>query len=225
MLVGHLGAGLAAKAAAPKLSLGTLFAAAMLLDLVLWVLVMIGAEAATLPADYSAHRYLLFNFPYSHSLLAALLWSIVAAVGWSAIQRGEMSKYLFSFASIVIALTVFSHWMLDFLVHPSQLPLTPGGPTMGLDLWDHQPLALELELGIAGVGLVLYLLRSPVPWSRRLIVIALVAAAAAFTVFGALSPNPPPSISLVMYVSLLTIGIIVGVAAWADRTVVGSDPG
>jgi hypothetical protein len=216
MLVGHLGAGLAAKAAAPKLNTGVLFGAAMLLDFALWVFVMTGAEAATVPADYTAHHYLYFNFPYSHSLIAALLWSATAAVAWAMIARGETSGRLFSFAGVIVALTVFSHWVLDALVHPPQLPLSPGGPSIGLDLWDDQPLALALELAIAGVGLALYLLRAGN--SRRWVVTLVMLLAAAMTIWGALTPTPPPSVSLMAYVSLVVIVAIVAAGVWADMT-------
>ena len=49
MLVGHLGAGLAAKAAAPRVGLGTLMAAAVLLDIVLWLFVAMHIEGASVP--------------------------------------------------------------------------------------------------------------------------------------------------------------------------------
>ena len=41
MFVGHLGVGLAAKRMAPRLSLGVLFLAAMLLDALLWIFVLL----------------------------------------------------------------------------------------------------------------------------------------------------------------------------------------
>ncbi len=64
MLVGHLGAGLAAKAAAPRVGLGTLFAAAMLLDIVLWLFVILKLEGAVVPADFETRHALAFNFPW-----------------------------------------------------------------------------------------------------------------------------------------------------------------
>ncbi len=218
MLVGHLGAGLAAKAVEPKLGLGTLFGAALLLDAVLWIFVLTGTEAATVPADYATRHYLYFNFPYSHSLLAALLWSVVAALAWAVFGgQGEWSGRVFSRGAIVIALVVYSHWALDFLVHPRQLPIAPGGPTLGLGLWDAQPLGLEVELAIAAIGLGLYLTRSGVAWGRRVLVIGLTLAVAAFTVWGAYAAGTPPAMSMLAYVSLLIIGAIIAAAAWADR--------
>jgi cytochrome bd-type quinol oxidase subunit 2 len=210
---------LIAKAVEPKLGLGTTFAAAMLLDLVLWIFVLTGIEAATTPIDYASHHYLLFNFPYSHSLLAAILWSVAAAVAWAVFHReGDVRQQLFSRAAIVVALTVFSHWLLDVLVHPAQLPITPGGPSLGLDLWDNQPLALVVELALAAFGLLVFWLRRA--GSRRWTVTAIVALAAAMTAAGAFSPSPPPSIHLMAYVSLVVIGVVIAVGTWAD----GSPP-
>src|SRR4051812_40195960 len=100
MFVGHLGAGLIAKAVEPRLRLSTTFAAAMLLDLVLWIFVLTGIEAATTPADYASHHYLLFNFPYSHSLVAAVVWSVAAALAWAAFNRaGDIRQQPFSRAA------------------------------------------------------------------------------------------------------------------------------
>jgi len=219
MLVGHLGVGLTAKAVQPKVGLGTLFAAAMLLDAVLWVLVLTGTEAATIPPDYATRHYLYFNFPYSHSLLAAILWAAVAGVAWAAFRsEGQWSSRIFSAAAITVAIVTFSHWFLDYLVHPPELPITPGGPTLGLGLWDRQPLALEIELAIAAFGLLLYLISEGIRGARGLAVIGIVLAAAAMTAWGALTPTPPPSIGMMAYVSLVTIGVIVAVGAWADRS-------
>jgi hypothetical protein len=221
MLVGHLGVGLAAKAVQPKVGLGTLFAAAMLLDIVLWILVLTGVEAATVPADYNAHHYLYFNFPYSHSLLAAILWSAVAGVAWAAFRGdGDWSARIFSFSAIVVAVVTFSHWFLDYLVHPAELPIAPGGPTLGLGLWDRQPLELEIELAIVGVGLLLYLVSTGM--RRGLAVTGVVAVVAAMTAWGVYAPNPPSSIGMVAYLMLVTIGVVVAVGAWADASRSGS---
>jgi membrane-bound metal-dependent hydrolase YbcI (DUF457 family) len=216
MLVGHLGVGLAAKAVQPKIGLGTLFAAAMLLDIVLWILVLAGVEAATVPPDYATHHYLYFNFPYSHSLLAAILWSAVAALAWAFRGDGEWSARIFSAAAITVAIVTFSHWFLDYLVHPAELPIAPGGPTLGLGLWDREPLELEIELALAGGGLLLYLVNAGMRGARGLAVIGLVAVMSAITAWGVYAPNPPASISMVAYVMLVTIGAAVAVGGWAD---------
>src|ERR1700710_794823 len=152
MLVGHIGAGLAAKAVAPRVGLGTLMAAALLLDIVLWLFVVLHLEGATVPGDYAQTHRLAFSFPWSHSLLGALFWSAAMAFGWT--WSGGAGRD-FAFAPALVPATVFSHWLLDFLVHPAEMPLWgPGAPSVGLGL--EQPAALIVELAIAAAGLALF---------------------------------------------------------------------
>jgi hypothetical protein len=213
MLVGHLGAGLVAKATAPRVGLGTLFAAAMLLDIILWLFVILKFEGVVVPPDFETRHQLAFNFPWSHSLLGALVWSAAAAAIW-AFAKGD--RRIFAFVPAVIAATVFSHWILDFLVHPPEMPIWgPGAPSVGLDIG--QPLALYLELAIAALGLAIFLVRIPLGMARRASVVGVVLLAAALTALGAHSTTPPPDMLTLAGVSLLVIFVIVTVAAFADR--------
>jgi len=213
MLVGHLGAGLAAKAAAPRVGLGTLMAAALLLDIVLWLFVVLHIEGATVPGDFATRHMLAFSFPWSHSLAGAVFWSLGAALIWT--WSGGEGKY-FAFAPAVIAATAFSHWILDYLVHPPELPLWgPGAPSVGLGL--EQPVALIVELLVAAAGLGVFLLRTRLSLQRRLAIVGLVLAAAALTVLGAYNTTPPDDILTVAAVSLLVLFAIVTLAALADR--------
>lgn len=66
MFVGHLGAGLAAKAVARDVNLGIVMGAALLLC------VLVGWEQMIVPPDYARKYFLLFDIPLSHSLLAPL---------------------------------------------------------------------------------------------------------------------------------------------------------
>src|ERR1051326_4130136 len=77
MFVGHFAAGLAAKRAAPQLSLGVLFLAAQLAD-VLWpILVMAGLETVRVAPGITRVTPLDFvSYPYSHSLVALAIWAI-----------------------------------------------------------------------------------------------------------------------------------------------------
>jgi len=213
MLVGHLGAGLAAKAAAPRVGLGTLMAAALLLDIVLWLFVVLHIEGATVPGDFATRHMLAFSFPWSHSLAGAVFWSLGAALIWT--WSGGEGNY-FAFAPAVIAATAFSHWILDYLVHPPELPLWgPGAPSVGLGL--EQPVALIVELLVAAAGLGVFLLRTRLSLQRRLAIVGLVLAAAALTVLGAYNTTPPDDILTVAAVSLLVLFAIVTLAALADR--------
>jgi hypothetical protein len=152
MFVGHLGAGLAAKRLAPRLDLGSLFLAAMLLDVLLWTFVLLGLEEVHVPATFGEEaHYLTFTFPYSHGLVAGLAWSAVAlgvtrARGWSA------------GTGLVVAATVFSHFFLDVLVHVAGLPvLGAGSYRLGLGLWRHTKLELAVECALGALGWWIYL--------------------------------------------------------------------
>jgi hypothetical protein len=48
----------------------------------------------------------------------------------------------------LLGLGVFSHWLLDLLVHRPDLPLLPHGPYAGLGLWNQPAVAVPLELAL-----------------------------------------------------------------------------
>ena len=75
MFVGHLGVGLGLKKVEPEVNLGLLFFATLLLDFLLGIFVLMGIEQVHVPADYASLHYLMFTFPYSHGLLASLIWA------------------------------------------------------------------------------------------------------------------------------------------------------
>jgi hypothetical protein len=211
MLAGHLGAGLAAKRMAPRLSLGVLFLAAMLLDVLLWSFVLLGLEEVHVPANFGEVHYLTFTFPCSHGLIASLSWSAAAfgvarACGWNAR------------AGVVVAATVFSHFLLDALVHVVGLPLLgPGSYRLGLGLWRHTGLELAVECVIGGLGWWIYL-GSPRParGGARWGLGGIVTLWALLTVAGGLATTPPPSARAMAATSLAAIGLQSALALWLD---------
>src|SRR5438034_8582138 len=109
MFVGHYAVALAAKRAAPGTSLGWSFFAVQFLD-VLWAMaVLVGIEhARVVPGFLPASPLDLYDMPWTHSLVMALAWS------W----------LVFRFLKApLVALCVFSHWVLDFIAHGPDLPL------------------------------------------------------------------------------------------------------
>src|SRR5678816_2619777 len=134
MFIGHFAVGFAAKRVAPRLSLAALFAAVVLADIIWPVLVALGLEHVQIDPGNTAFTPLDFvSYPYSHSLLLLLVWA--AALGlvyrWLSGHNGR------SFA--VLAALVLSHWVLDVLTHRPDMPLYPGGPKVGLGLWNSVP--------------------------------------------------------------------------------------
>lgn len=213
MLVGFLGAGLIAKAFAPRVGLGTLVTAALLLDIVFWLFVVLHIEDASVPGDFAARHMLAFDFPWTHSLLGALFLSAGAAFVWA--WSGGEGRYL-STATAVIAATVLSHWAIDFLTHSAELTIWgPGAPSVGLDIGPTAALAVDLVLG--GLGLALYLQRSRAPAGRRLVIVAMMLVAALLGVYGAHNTVPPASTMTLAFASLLVLFACVVVAAVADR--------
>jgi hypothetical protein len=81
MFIGHFALGYAAKRWVPQLSRAVLFAAALFADLVWPVLVALGVEQVRIAPGFTASTPLEFiSYPYSHSLVALLVWG--ALLGW-----------------------------------------------------------------------------------------------------------------------------------------------
>lgn len=213
MFVGHIGAGLALARAEPRLNVGTLLAAALFADLLLWALVLAGVESVGPPGRSGAARTLTFDFPWSHSLAASIAWSAAAALGaaWIAGPRVPGRAWL----ALIAGVAVYSHFALDLLVHAGDLPLsTRGSPRIGLGLWNDMPLALALELALAGAALWVFVRAAPLSRARRILAIALVALAAALTVLGPYAPGEPPPAAVLAASSLglLVVAVAAGFA-------------
>src|SRR5215813_10061309 len=153
MFIGHFAVGFALKRAAPDTSLGWLIAAPIFLDMVWPIFILTGVERVAIEPGNTAFTPLNFiSYPYSHSLAAAIVWSIVLAVLCFAIG-GTRSKR----GSAVIALGVFSHWILDVATHRADMPLYPGSDTfLGFGLWNSVAATLIVEGLMFVVGIWLY---------------------------------------------------------------------
>lgn len=200
MFIGHAAVALAAKKIAPGLSLGLLLAAASWLDLVWPVLVLLGVETVRIDPGNTAFTPLDFvSYPWTHSLLLALAWSVLFALAVSPWVRATRERML-------LAALVFSHWVLDFASHRPDLPITPGdSPKVGLGLWNSIPATLAVEGAIAVAGLSLYLRTTrPRDATGRHAFAALFLFYLVIWLSGLVSP-PPPSASAVAWV---------GVAGW-----------
>src|SRR6266516_2409047 len=153
MFVGHYGVSFAAKKAEPSIPLWVLFIAVQLLD-VLWApFVLLGLEKVRIVPGITASNPLdLYYMPYTHSLVAALFWSCVGALAYRLIARPARRR-----TSVVVGFAVFSHWILDLVVHRPDLPLYDNSAKLGLGLWNAPALAFGLEAAILFGGSWLYL--------------------------------------------------------------------
>jgi hypothetical protein len=218
MFIGHIGAALAAKRVAPMVSAGALVAAAMLIDLVWPVLLLLDVERVEIVPALTAVNPLRFvYYPFSHSLLLVLGWAALAALLYWTMRHNRT-------AAIVIAALVASHWVLDFITHIPDLPLWPGdAPLVGLGLWNSLPGTLVVEgmLFVAGIWLYLTATRaadrtgSIAFWAFVVLLVVIHLAA----IFG---PVPPGAQAVA--VSALALWLLPPWAHWFDRHRTTSGP-
>ncbi len=212
MFIGHFGVALAAKRAAPRTSLATLFAAAQLLDGIWPVLVLAGVEKVRIdPAPPNPFLTLDFvHYPFSHGALATAVWSIAFALAYRA-RTGYRT------GAVVVGLLVASHWVLDLVTHRADLPLVAGDPRVGLGLWYHPGATIAVELALFVAGAAVYLATaSP---RDRLGAIGLWAMLGALLLaYGAsLLGPPPPSAGAIGVSAIVGWLVFLGWAAWVDR--------
>ncbi len=207
MFVGHYGVSFAAKPLAPRVPMWALFLAVQFLD-VLWApFVLVGLEKVDIVPGITATNPLdLYYMPYSHSLLAAVVWSVVAALLWRVAARGRGG-------SLLIGGAVFSHWVLDLIVHRPDLALYDNAAKVGLGLWNYPALALLLEAALLIAGLV-YFLRTtgarPLPW---LVLAAVLLLVHVISFFGA----PPTSAAMAAWMALGAYLALAAAAAWIEH--------
>jgi hypothetical protein len=208
VFLGHLAVGLAAKRAAPSVSLATWFAAAQFVDL-LWPLFLLsGLEHVRIVPGITAFTPLdFYDYPITHSLIGTLGWAMLFASAWMAV-RGRRK------AGVVLAGAVVSHWVLDVIAHRPDMPVLPTGPYVGLGLWNSIPATLFVELTMFAAGLALYL-RARGARPRR-VSFWLLVAFLLVAYFGA-SFGPPPPDTRTLAWSALALWLLVPWAAWADR--------
>ena len=156
MFVGHYGASFAIKKADASIPVWVLFLAVQWLDVIWAPLVLLGIEKVRIVPGFTATNPLdLYYMPYTHSLVAALVWSAAAAGAYRLVSRATART------SLLVGLAVFSHWILDFVVHRPDLPLYDNTAKVGLGLWNHPALAFGLEALLLFGGMVAFLCARP----------------------------------------------------------------
>ena len=211
MFIGHFAVGFASKRAAPRASLGVLMAAPLFLDLLWPIFLIAGVESVRIePGNTAVTPLDLHDYPWSHSLLTSLAWSAVfAAAFWAATRYAR--------GAVVLAVGVFSHFVLDFVTHRPDMPLYPGSPiSVGLGLWNSRPATLAVEFALFVVGVAIYA-RTTRAINRRgafalWALVVLLAVIYLMTFFG----PPPPSVDAIKYGGL-TGWLFVPWAWWIDR--------
>jgi membrane-bound metal-dependent hydrolase YbcI (DUF457 family) len=211
MFIGHFGVGFGAKAVAPHASLGTLFLAAQFIDLLWPTLLQVGVEQVRIEPGITRVTPLDFvHYPISHSLLAVIGWGVLFAAVYLFLRR-------YPRGAIVLGLAVVSHWLLDLVVHRSDLPLYPGSTELlGLGLWSSVGATLAVELPVFVAGVWLYVrtteaLDAVGRWGFWSLVGLLVV-----IYFSNLFGDPPPSVAVLAWVGQAQ-WLLIAWGYWVDR--------
>ncbi len=153
MFVGHYAASLALKKFEKRASLGVLFLAVQFVDILFFPLVLLGVERVNIVENFTQSTHFELEYmPFTHSLLASILWAAAAYVlfRWVFVKKNSVA--------IVVALAVFSHWLLDLIVHTPDLPLwSDASLKLGFGLWNSAIGTYAIEAALLLSALWLYM--------------------------------------------------------------------
>jgi hypothetical protein len=211
VFIGHFAVGFAAKRAAPSVSLGTLFVACELVDLIWPVFILAGIERVRIDPGNTAFTPLDFvSYPWTHSLLMNAAWAVLSGLVYFSIRK-ELR------GAVIVAIVVLSHWFLDLVAHRPDLPLVPGGAVFGLGLWNSVPATLVVEGLLFAAGLAVYLKSTRAKDRAGTIGFWALVAVLVVSYLGAAFGPLPPSPQAIAWTGLAG-GLMTGVwGYWLDR--------
>lgn len=212
MFVGHLAAAFAAKAIEPKTPLWTLTAASQLIDVGWSSFIMAGIEHARADPSLPGSTLVLYDMPLTHSLPAAAIWSVAAAIVCMALLRLSL------LSSGLVGATVFSHWLLDLIVHRPDLQLYPGGPSVGFALWNYPVPEQALEIGLIAIFGAIWTASRKQQGRNAWPAVAFIAFLVALQIVAMLMPPTPGQLGVQAGATVLAVYVLmVFAAALADR--------
>jgi hypothetical protein len=212
MFIGHYGPAFGAKAAMRSIPLWVLFVAVQFMDVIWSIFVLFGIEKMRIvPGFMPASSLDLYFMPYTHGLFGALALSAIFG-GIVAMFMRERRRAVF----FVVAAAVFSHWILDLLVHKPDLWIHDD-VKVGFGLWRWLWISLPLELAFLYVGAWLYARYVPARRGGNVWLLLFVAAMTAVEFYGVFGP-PPASPQAEAQTALLAYGVLAAIAALVDLT-------
>lgn len=176
-----------------------------LVDILWAIFVLLGIEKVRIVPGITASNALdLYYMPFTHSLVGAFFWSALAfrVCQFFPGLRGWRT-------GLLVGASVFSHWVLDLIVHRPDLALYDNTFKMGFGLWNHRVLAFILEIALLAGG-VLWFVRTSSAKGRitvYLCVLVLIQAVGTF-IF------PPPSSDRAAALTALSLYLILALVAF-----------
>ena len=151
--------------------------------------------------------------PYTHGLFASLLWAVAAyaVFRWVFVRKQSVA--------VVVALAVFSHWLLDLPVHTPDLPLwSDASPKLGFGLWNNAIATYLLEAALLLLALWMYLRSTKAATAvgkyGMAVFIGFLLLVNVSNIFGALMVDSKVGLSIF---ALSSYFLFAAVAFWLDR--------
>jgi len=211
MFIGHFAVGFAAKKFAPRTSMALLLSAPLFLDMLWPIFVLAGWEQVRIDSGNTRYTPLDFvHYPWSHSLLMSVVWASLFAGLYYTVARERAG-------TIAIWIGVVSHWVLDWVTHRPDMPLYPGGPRLGLGLWNSIAGTMVVEISMFAAGVWLY---AQTTRARDRIGKYALGAYVGLLLLLYISDRfsgPPRSVAAVAWVGIAASAIFVPWAWWFDR--------
>jgi hypothetical protein len=186
MIAGHFGFAAAVKGKEPSAPLWALMLATVWLDVVFAPLFAMGIERIDpIAGTRGGYGNGIIHADYTHSLVGAALLAVL----FGAVAARPWGKRV----GTVLGAVVFSHWVLDLVVHRADMPLLPGNagglPLLGFGLWRIPAASAAVELMLVVAGSLLYwraaqrvvVRTSPATQNRARLLAVLIAIAGAAT--------------------------------------------
>jgi hypothetical protein len=165
-------------------------------------------RCGSFPALRLSNALDLYYMPYTHSLLGVLCWSALAYAVCQFIPalRGKRT-------GLILAAAVFSHWILDLIVHRPDLSLYDSVGKMGFGLWNYRGAAFALEMAVLLCGAAM-LYRTA---THKVRLAGFVVLLVALQIFGTFFFPPPPSDHAAAISALVSYVVLALGAWWVDR--------
>ena len=152
MVTGHFGLAAGVKARERLVPLWALMLATVWLDVIFIFTYAVGVEdVKDAPGTDGGYGDVIIHADWTHSLVGA--GAIAVLTGW------VVMRWWGRRGGIVIGAVVFSHWILDLVVHRDDMPILPGNAgdiRVGFGLWKHHLASILVEAAILLIGAFLY---------------------------------------------------------------------
>lgn len=215
MFGGHYSVSYMAKRVDPTIKMWHLFVAVQWLDIVWSPLILLGIEKADTQHPLPASPINLTYMPYTHGLVAALFWSVAAYFLYRVVNGKNRTRA----SSLLMASAVFSHWVLDLIVHDHDLPLLGNRFKVGFGVYHSILGSCAIEATLLLIGLFLYM-KSTRPvggFGSRYGMPLVFCALLLFNAISIWGPRPPSE----QFVAVFNLVYYIGFAAVISRVELG----